>query len=67
MHTNAERYLTYEQTADLLCMTTQGLRNKFSRGEPTPPSIKVGRRRLFPESEIHKWLSEQAKSSTPER
>lgn len=24
-----------------------------------PPSVKVGRRRLFPESELHKWLAEQ--------
>tara|TARA_R110001592_G_scaffold363387_1_gene686820 strand:+ start:9528 stop:9731 length:204 start_codon:yes stop_codon:yes gene_type:complete len=52
-----EKYLTYDQAADLLCMSTGGLRNRMSRGEPMPPTIKIGRRRLFPESELHKWLA----------
>jgi len=65
MQTNNERYLTYEQAADLLCMTAQGLRNMFSQGAP-PPSIKVGRRRLFPESEVYKWLSEKGQNFTSE-
>lgn len=56
---NTERYLTYEQVADLLFMSTGGLRNRHSRGEPMPPSVKIGRRRLFPESVFHDWLTEQ--------
>lgn len=56
---SSERYLTYEQAAALLCMSTGGLRNRMSRGESMPPSVKVGRRRLFPETELHKWLAEQ--------
>lgn len=59
MPTTNEKYLTYGQVADLLCMSTGGLRNRMSRGELMPPSVKVGRRRLFPESELHKWLAEQ--------
>jgi hypothetical protein len=32
------------------------IRNRLSRGEPIPPSIKIGRRRLFPEAELELWL-----------
>lgn len=56
MDTRTEKYLTYEQAADLLCMSTGGLRNRMSRGEQMPPSIKIGRRRLFPETTLHEWL-----------
>lgn len=59
MQITSEKYLTYEQAAGLLCMSTGGLRNRLCRGEPVPPSIKVGRRRLFPESELHRWLAQQ--------
>lgn len=55
---DSEKYLTYEEAAYVLCMSAQGLRNRWSKGEPMPPSIRVGRRRLFPESELHKWLAE---------
>ncbi|WMS85605.1 helix-turn-helix transcriptional regulator [Pleionea litopenaei] len=60
--TNTERYLTYEQAASLLCMSTGGLRNRMCRGEPMPPSVKIGRRRLFPESALHTWLAERRES-----
>ncbi|MFV0510209.1 MAG: helix-turn-helix transcriptional regulator [Shewanella algae] len=63
MPTTNEKYLTYEQVADLLCMSTGGLRNRMSRGELMPPSVKVGRRRLFPETAFHQWL--QAQKSSP--
>lgn len=56
MDIRTEKYLTYEQAADLLCMSTGGLRNRLSRGEQMPPSIKIGRRRLFPETALHEWL-----------
>lgn len=62
MQTNTERYLTYEQAASVLCMSTGGLRNRMCRGESMPPSIKIGRRRLFPESELHSWLAKQTES-----
>lgn len=63
MPTTNEKYLTYEQAADLLCMSTGGLRNRMSRGEPMPPSVRIGRRRLFPETALHEWL--QAQRSIP--
>lgn len=31
-------------------------RNRLSRGEPMPPSVKIGRRRLFPSVELERWL-----------
>lgn len=60
-----ERYLTYEQVTSLLCMSTGGLRNQHCRGEPMPPSVKIGQRRLFPESAFHAWLEEQRSSGGP--
>ncbi|HCS27860.1 MAG TPA: transcriptional regulator [Spongiibacteraceae bacterium] len=59
-----EKYLTYDQVAELLCMSAGGLRNRMSRGEPMPPSVKFGRRRLFPETAFHKWLGEQSVGSS---
>jgi len=48
--------LTVNELADILHMDVGTIRNRLSRGEPMPPSVKVGRRRLFPTSELEKWL-----------
>jgi Helix-turn-helix domain len=53
-----DEYLTYGELARLLRMSEQGLRNRFSKGESMPDSIKPGLRRLFSRSSVEKWLEE---------
>ena len=47
---------TTGELADALRMKPGTLRNKLSRGEDLPPSIRVGRRRLFPKAQFEAWL-----------
>ncbi len=49
-----------EEVCKSLKITIQTGRNRLSKGLPMPPSFRIGRRRLFIESEIEKWLIEQA-------
>lgn len=49
-----------EEVCKSLKITIQTGRNRLSKGLPMPPSFRIGRRRLFIESEIEKWLTEQA-------
>lgn len=53
---NNNVYLTIEEISERLHMSVGTARNRLSRGEPMPPSVKVGRRRLFPTTELEKWL-----------
>ncbi|WP_363323536.1 helix-turn-helix domain-containing protein [uncultured Pseudoteredinibacter sp.] len=52
----ATNYLTVEQVSKKLHVTAGTIRNRISKGDPMPPSIKVGRRRLFPEDEFESWI-----------
>lgn len=49
-------YLTIEEISERLHIKVGTARNRLSRGEPMPPSIKIGRRRLFPSVELERWL-----------
>lgn len=49
-------YLTIEEISERLHISPGTARNRLSRGEPMPPSVKVGRRRLFPSLELERWL-----------
>lgn len=51
--------LTVTELADVLHMDVGTIRNRLSRGDSMPPSVKIGRRRLFPVSELSKWLTKQ--------
>lgn len=53
---NHNVYLTVEEISERLHMSVGTARNRLSKGEPMPPSIKIGRRRLFPSIELEKWL-----------
>ena len=57
------RYLTIEQVADILKIKTASARNRLSRGEPMPPSVKVGRKRLFPENALEDWMTARIESN----
>lgn len=49
-------YLTIEEVSKRLHINVGTARNRLSRGDPMPPSCKIGRRRLFPSKELEKWL-----------
>jgi excisionase family DNA binding protein len=64
------RYLTVEEIAEQLHMSPGTVRNRLSRKELMPPSVRVGRRRLFPVVEFNNWIIDlmqngQGPSSTP--
>lgn len=51
--------LSLDQVCNLLKITVQTGRNRLSSGKKMPPSFRVGRRRLFIEGEVIKWINEQ--------
>src|SRR5215469_18524836 len=50
---------TVQELADTLRLQPGTVRNKLSRGENLPRSVRVGRRRLFPEDAVEAWLQAQ--------
>lgn len=49
-------YLTIEEVSSRLHIRVGTARNRLSRGDPMPPSVKIGRRRLFPVDELERWV-----------
>lgn len=62
----AEAYLSIEDISARMHISIGTARNRLSRGEPMPPSIKIGRRRLFPESLFHDWMMRFLQSNEPD-
>jgi excisionase family DNA binding protein len=60
-----KRYLTIEEVSAYLHMQVGTARNRLSRGEPMPPSVKIGRRRLFPEDDFQEWLDSFLRNNDP--
>ena len=50
------RLVTIDELAHALRLTPGTVRNKLARGADLPPSIRVGRRRLFSQEQIDAWL-----------
>jgi excisionase family DNA binding protein len=50
---------TVQELANTLRLQPGTVRNKLSRGEDLPRSVRVGRRRLFPEDAVEAWLQAQ--------
>ena len=50
---------TIQELASALRLQPGTVRNKLSRGEDLPRSVRVGRRRLFPEEAVEAWLQAQ--------
>ena len=65
MDQNMKRYLTIEEVRAYLHMQVGTARNRLSRGEPMPPSVKIGRRRLFPEDDFQEWLDSFLRNNDP--
>ncbi|MDR8398422.1 helix-turn-helix domain-containing protein [Paraburkholderia sp. USG1] len=53
------RFYTLEEIARELHIAAATARNRLTLGQPMPPSIRVGRRRLFPADEYEKWIAAQ--------
>lgn len=51
------KFYTTEEIAELLHMSVGNARNRLSRQDEMPPSVKVGRRRLFPMAQFDEWVS----------
>lgn len=55
----SRRFYTLEEIARELHIAPATARNRLTLGLPMPPSIRVGRRRLFPVDEYEKWIASQ--------
>lgn len=53
------RYLTLDEISLRLHMAPGTARNRVSRHDPMPPSVRVGRRRLFPEDQFNQWMRDR--------
>lgn len=55
----SRRFYTLEEIARELHIAPATARNRLTLGLPMPPSIRVGRRRLFPVDAYEKWIASQ--------
>ncbi|QXE07207.1 helix-turn-helix domain-containing protein [Paraburkholderia sprentiae WSM5005] len=55
----SRRFYTLEEIARELHIAPATARNRLTLGLPMPPSIRVGRRRLFPVDEYERWIASQ--------
>lgn len=51
------RILTITEVSRLLQYSEQTVKNRLSRRLPLPPSFRVGKKRLWVESEVHEWIA----------
>lgn len=51
------KFYTLEKVSDELHISPGTARNRLATGKDMPPSIRVGRRRLFPVAEFEKWVT----------
>jgi hypothetical protein len=52
------KFYTLEEISNELHISPGTARNRLAMGKDMPPSIRVGRRRLFPISEFEKWVTQ---------
>ncbi|WP_288829466.1 helix-turn-helix domain-containing protein [uncultured Paraburkholderia sp.] len=53
------RFYTLEEIARELHIAPATARNRLTLGQPMPPSMRIGRRRLFPVEEFERWIASQ--------
>jgi excisionase family DNA binding protein len=59
------RLVTINELAHALRLTPGTIRNKLARGADLPPSIRLGRRRLFSQEQIDAWLKAREVPKAP--
>jgi excisionase family DNA binding protein len=52
-------YLTVKEIANLFHWSTGTVYNRLSQGKGMPPSIVIGRKRLFPADQCQQWVKEK--------
>ncbi len=52
------KFYTLEDISAELHITPGTARNRLMLGQDMPPSIRIGRRRLFPVTEFDKWVAQ---------
>ncbi|REE18176.1 hypothetical protein B0G71_1173 [Paraburkholderia sp. BL27I4N3] len=60
----SSRFYTLEEIARELHIAPATARNRLTLGLPMPPSIRVGRRRLFPVDQYENWIASQLTHSS---
>lgn len=58
-------YMTVKKLATALHCSEGTIYNRLSQGKDMPPSIQVGRRRLFPIEEFKEWMRKHTKVNEP--
>ena len=61
------RFFSLVEVATMLKMAPGTVRNRLSRGLSMPPSILVGRRRLFPVDGLNQWIADLCNRSPIDR
>jgi len=59
------RLITINELAHALRLTPGTIRNKLARGADLPPSLRVGRRRLFSQEQVDGWLKAREVLTSP--
>lgn len=59
------RLITINELALALRLSPGTIRNKLACGSDLPPSIRVGRRRLFAQEQIDAWLKAREVLNSP--
>ncbi|MBU0538285.1 helix-turn-helix domain-containing protein [uncultured Zhongshania sp.] len=57
------RYLTIEDISNRLFITVGTAYNRLSTNKKMPPSIKIGKKILFPENKFEEWMEKQVESN----
>ncbi|MGF6976157.1 hypothetical protein QFZ94_004607 [Paraburkholderia sp. JPY465] len=57
------RFYTLEEIAHELHIAPATARNRLTLRQPMPPSIRIGRRRLFPVDGFERWIASQMTQS----
>ena len=62
METYMPVYLTIEEISEHLHISVGTASNRIAQGMKMPPSVKIGKRRLFPEKQFEAWMESQLQS-----
>ena len=60
------RYLTIDEICHRLRISIGTTHNRLSTKKKMPPSIKIGKKRLFPEDKFDAWMETQVESNDEE-
>jgi len=59
-----KKLITINELADILHLTKGTVYNRLCAGDPMPPSIQIGKKRLWLQSTVDAWLKAQEEDTT---